>query len=65
MRTFNVTFTQTKVYEAVVEAETMEKAVNKVRDCQAQEEDLVEKDIAINDMREVPVKEQKFEGVDR
>ncbi|PEI37803.1 hypothetical protein CN556_11805 [Bacillus wiedmannii] len=61
MRTFNVTFTQTKLYEAVVEAETMEKAVNKVRNCHVQEEDLVEKEITINDMREVLVKEQKFE----
>ncbi|MBG9830803.1 hypothetical protein ABE50_23750 [Bacillus wiedmannii] len=61
MRTFNVTFTQTKLYEAVVEAETMEKAVNKVRNYHVQEEDLVEKEITINDMREVLVKEQKFE----
>ncbi|WP_242317035.1 hypothetical protein [Bacillus cereus group sp. BfR-BA-01489] len=61
MKTFNVIFTQTKVYEVVVEAETMEKAVNKVRNCQVQEEDLVEKDITINDMREVLVGEQQFE----
>lgn len=61
MKTFNVTFTQTKVYEAVVEAETMEKAVNKVRNCHVQEEDLIETDITINDLREVLVKEQQFE----
>ncbi|QHV44117.1 hypothetical protein C1N66_13675 [Bacillus cereus] len=61
MRTFNVIFTERKVYEAVVEAETMEKAVNKVHNCNVQEEDLVEKDITINDLREVLVKEQKFE----
>lgn len=61
MKTFNVTFTQTKVYEAVVEAETMEKAANKVRNCHMQEEDLVEKDVRINDMREVLVQEQQFE----
>ncbi|MGH0787118.1 hypothetical protein ACQVTU_04955 [Bacillus cereus] len=61
MKTFNVIFTQAKVYEVVVEAETMEKAVNKVRNCQVQEEDLVEKDITINDMREVLVGEQQFE----
>ncbi|MEC2869290.1 hypothetical protein ACIQHV_12505 [Bacillus bombysepticus] len=61
MRTFNVTFTERKVYEAVVEAETMEKAVNKVRNCHVQEEDLIEKDITINDLREVLVKEQQFE----
>lgn len=61
MKTFNVTFTQTKVYEAVVEAETMEKAVNKVSNFHVQEEDLIEKDIMINDLREVLVKEQQFE----
>ncbi|WP_144489097.1 hypothetical protein [Bacillus thuringiensis] len=61
MKIFNVIFTETKVYEAVVEAGTMEKAANKVRNCQVQEEDLVEKDITINDMREVLVREQKFE----
>lgn len=61
MKTFNVTFTQTKVYEAVVEAETMEKAVNKVRNCHVQEEDLIETDITINDLREVLFKEQQFE----
>ncbi|ADY24106.1 hypothetical protein P4U05_18855 [Bacillus paranthracis] len=61
MKTFNVTFTQMKMYEAVVEAETMEKAVEKVRNCHVQEEDLIEKDITINDLREVLVKEQQFE----
>lgn len=61
MKTFNVIFTQTKVYEAVVEAETMEKAVNKARNCQVQEEDLVEKDITINAMREVLVGERQFD----
>ena len=29
MKTFNITFTQMKMYETVVEAETMEKAVEK------------------------------------
>lgn len=61
MKTFNVTFTQMKMYEAVVEAETMEKAVEKVRNCHVQEEDLIEKDVTINDLREVLVKEQQFE----
>ncbi len=61
MKTFNVTFTQIKMYEAVVEAETMEKAVEKVCNCHVQEEDLIEKDITINDLREVLVKEQQFE----
>ncbi|MGR5900828.1 hypothetical protein ACT7C8_29365 [Bacillus cereus] len=61
MKTFNVTFTQMKMYEAVVEAETMEKAVEKVRNYHVQEEDLIEKDITINDLREVLVKEQQFE----
>ncbi|PYE92356.1 hypothetical protein [Bacillus sp. 196mf] len=61
MKTFNVTFTQMKMYEAVVEAETMEKAVEKVRNCHVQEEDLIEKDITINDLREVLFKEQQFE----
>ncbi|HDR8159544.1 TPA: hypothetical protein QC072_002373 [Bacillus cereus] len=58
MTTFNVTFTQTKVYEAVVEAETMEKAITKVRNLQVQEEDLIEKGIAINEMNEVLVGER-------
>ncbi|EEM92419.1 hypothetical protein bthur0013_62300 [Bacillus thuringiensis IBL 200] len=49
------------MYEAVVEAETMEKAVEKVRNCHVQEEDLIEKDVTINDLREVLVKEQQFE----
>ncbi|MBG9616896.1 MULTISPECIES: hypothetical protein [Bacillus cereus group] len=61
MKIFNVTFTQIKMYEAVVEAETMEKAVEKVRNCHVQEEDLIEKDVTINDLREVLVKEQQFE----
>ncbi|MGY1420839.1 MULTISPECIES: hypothetical protein [Bacillus cereus group] len=61
MKAFNVTFTETKVYEVVVEAETMEKAVNKVRNCQVQDEDLAEKDITINDMREVQVGERQFD----
>ncbi|KIQ84299.1 hypothetical protein P5808_03650 [Bacillus cereus] len=61
MKTFNITFTQMKMYEAVVEAETMEKAVEKVRNCHVQEDDLIEKDITINDLREVLVKEQQFE----
>ncbi|MGX5634548.1 hypothetical protein [Bacillus thuringiensis] len=42
MTTFNVTFTQMKMYEAVIEAETVEKAVEKVRNCHVQEEDLIE-----------------------
>ncbi|MEW4232579.1 hypothetical protein Q0N71_04710 [Bacillus thuringiensis] len=61
MKIYNVTFTETKMYEAVVEAETMEKAANKVRNSHVQEEDLVEKDIRINDMCEVLVREQQFE----
>lgn len=42
MKTFNVIFTQMKMYEAVIEAETVEKAVEKVRNCHVQEEDLIE-----------------------
>ncbi|TBX83997.1 hypothetical protein E0M29_28290 [Bacillus cereus] len=51
MKTFTVTFTETKVYEGIVEAETLEQAADRVRDGYVEEEVLVEKDITIDELK--------------
>ncbi|EOA3906174.1 hypothetical protein ACE41A_08745 [Bacillus cytotoxicus] len=61
MGVYNVTFTKMKVYESVVEAETMEEILQNVCDFQLSEDDLVKTDIVINNVKEVGIKkEQKF-----
>lgn len=43
MKTFNVTFTELKIYEAVVEAESTEKVIDVIKHLQRTEDDLVDK----------------------
>ncbi|MES5847357.1 MULTISPECIES: hypothetical protein [unclassified Bacillus cereus group] len=62
MKTFNVTFTELKIYEAVVEAESMEKVIDAVKRIKRTEDDLVDKGIIVNEVREINInEEQKFE----
>ncbi|MCU4771683.1 hypothetical protein [Bacillus cereus] len=51
MKTFTVTYTETKVYEGIVEAETLEQAADRVRDGYVEEEELIEKDITIDELK--------------
>ncbi|MGH0574139.1 hypothetical protein ACQVP9_03870 [Bacillus paranthracis] len=62
MKTFNVTFTELKVYEAVVEAESTEEVINTIKRLKRTEDDLVDKGVIINEVSEINVSgEQKFE----
>ncbi|MEM5662335.1 hypothetical protein AAHB62_31790 [Bacillus cereus] len=62
MKTFNVTFTELKIYEAVVEAESTEKVIDVIKHLQRTEDDLVDKGVIINEVSEINVsEEQKFE----
>ncbi|PGR17959.1 hypothetical protein COC50_25215 [Bacillus anthracis] len=62
MKTFNVTFTELKVYEAVVEAESTEEVINTIKRLKRTEDDLVDKGVIINEVSEINVsEEQKFE----
>ncbi|MBJ8109559.1 hypothetical protein JDS99_07850 [Bacillus cereus group sp. N6] len=62
MKTFNVTFTELKVYEAVVEAESTEEVIDTIKCLKRTEDDLVDKGVIINEVSEINVNgEQKFE----
>lgn len=62
MKTFNVTFTELKIYEAVVEAESVEKVIDVIKHLKRTEDDLVDKGVIINEVSEINVsREQKFE----
>ncbi|QOQ37283.1 hypothetical protein P9C78_gp47 [Bacillus phage z1a] len=62
MKTFNVTFTELKIYEAVVEAESAEKVIDAVKRLKRTEDDLIDKGVIVNEVSEIDVrKEQKFE----
>lgn len=62
MKTFNVNFTELKVYEAVVEAESKEKVIDTIKCLKRTEDDLVDKGVIINKISEINVSgEQKFE----
>ncbi len=62
MKTFNVTFTELKVYEAVVEAESTEEVINTIKRLKRTEDDLIDKGVIINEVSEINVsEEQKFE----
>ncbi|ARW58448.1 hypothetical protein [Bacillus anthracis] len=62
MKTFNVTFTELKVYEAVVEAESTEKVINAIKRLKRTDDDLVDKGVIVNEISEINVsEEQKFE----
>ncbi|MGE7427978.1 hypothetical protein ACQKLM_07560 [Bacillus thuringiensis] len=62
MKKFNVTFTELKVYEAVIEAESMEKVIDTIKRLKRTEDDLVDKGVIINEVSEINVnEEQKFE----
>ncbi|MDZ4486010.1 hypothetical protein ORM86_22730 [Bacillus cereus] len=62
MKTFNVTFTELKIYEAVIEAESAEKVIDVIKHLKRSEDDLVDKGIIINEVSEINVsEEQKFE----
>ncbi|MBE7097332.1 hypothetical protein [Bacillus cereus] len=62
MKTFTVTFTELKVYEAVIEAESTEKVIDTIKRLKRTEDDLVDKGVIINEVSEINVnKEQKFE----
>lgn len=62
MKTFNVTFTELKIYEAVVEADSAETVIDVIKHLKRTEEDLVDKGVIINEVSEINVnEEQKFE----
>ncbi|ARW58495.1 TPA: hypothetical protein QCS32_000026 [Bacillus thuringiensis] len=62
MKTFNVTFTELKIYEAVIEAESAEKIIDVIKHLKRTEDDLVDKGVIINEVSEINVsEEQKFE----
>ncbi|MEK4840053.1 hypothetical protein [Bacillus sp. FSL L8-0152] len=57
-----MTFTELKVYEAVVEAESKEKVIDTIKCLKRTEDDLVDKGVIINEVSEINVsEEQKFE----
>ena len=62
MKTFNVTFTELKIYEAVIEAESTEKVIDAVKRLKRTEDDLVDRGVIINEVSEINInEEQKFE----
>ncbi|MCU5491167.1 hypothetical protein OCB70_02115 [Bacillus cereus] len=62
MKTFNVTFTELKIYEAVVEAKSKEKVIDAVKRLKRTEDDLVDRGVIINEVSEINInEEQKFE----
>ncbi|KAB2391064.1 MULTISPECIES: hypothetical protein [Bacillus cereus group] len=62
MKTFNVTFTELKIYEAVIEVESTEKVIDVIKHLKRTEDDLVDKGVIINKVSEINVdEEQKFE----
>lgn len=61
MKTFNVTFTELKIYEAVVEAESVENVIDVIKHLKRTEDDLVDKGVIINEVSEINVsRERKF-----
>ncbi|MEH7218267.1 hypothetical protein [Bacillus toyonensis] len=50
MERYRVEFTETKSYEAYVEASDADKAIDKVRNGLVEEEELIEKDVIIDGM---------------
>lgn len=50
MKRYRVEFTETKSYEAYVEALDADKAIDKVRNGLVEEEELIEKDVIIDGM---------------
>ncbi|KXO02462.1 hypothetical protein AYK81_04480 [Bacillus thuringiensis] len=61
MKTYNVTFTELKVYEAVVEAESTEKVIDAIKRLKRTEDDLIDKGVIVNEFSEINVnEEQKF-----
>ncbi|MDA2508303.1 hypothetical protein PDN66_25260 [Bacillus cereus] len=50
MKRYRVEFTETKSYEAYVEASDADKAIDKVRNGLVEEEELIEKDVIIDGM---------------
>ncbi|WP_179865358.1 hypothetical protein [Bacillus toyonensis] len=50
MKRYRVEFTETKSYEAFVEAPDADKVIDKVRNGLVEEEELIEKDVIIDGM---------------
>lgn len=62
MKTFNVTFTELKIYEAVIEAESAEKVIDAVKRLKRSEDDVIDRGVIINEVSEINIdEEQKFE----
>ncbi|MGE6501171.1 hypothetical protein ACQKF0_12655 [Bacillus wiedmannii] len=62
MKTFNVTFTELKIYEVVVEAESTEKVIDAIKRLKRTEDDLVDRGVIVNEVSEINVnEEQRFE----
>ncbi|MGF9830956.1 MULTISPECIES: hypothetical protein [Bacillus] len=62
MKTFNVTFTELKIYEVVIKAESAEKIIDAVKRLKRTEDDLVDRGVIINEVSEINInEEQKFE----
>ncbi|HEF5706430.1 TPA: hypothetical protein SAX33_000042 [Bacillus cereus] len=62
MKTFNVVFTELKIYEVVIEVQSKEKVIDVIKHLKRTEDDLVDKGIIINEVSEINVgAEQKFE----
>ncbi|MGR5983453.1 hypothetical protein ACT7CN_21915 [Bacillus cereus] len=50
MKRYRVEFTETKSYEAYVEADSHDEAITKVRDGRVEDVELIEKDVTIDGM---------------
>nr|WP_269482637.1 hypothetical protein [Bacillus mycoides] len=50
LKRYRVEFNETKSYEAFVEAPDLDKAIDKVRNGLVEDEELIEKDIIIDEM---------------
>ncbi len=50
MNRYRVEFTATKSYEVFVEAPDLDKAIDKVRNGLVEDEELIEKDVVIDEM---------------
>ncbi|MRB76207.1 hypothetical protein GH844_13715 [Bacillus thuringiensis] len=62
MKTFNVVFTELKIYEVVIEVQSKEKVIDVIKHLKRTEDDLVDKGIIINEVSEINVgTEQTFQ----
>lgn len=60
MKTFNVTLTKLKVYEAVVEAESKGKVIDTIKCLKRTKDDWVDKGIIINEISEININKEQI-----